>query len=235
MEKIGNIISPDPPQLAPTVPEPGHFDRPGPDGSGIRKMTAQETPQVAHSLAGAFAEDPHFSFIIRQQEEKRLRRLGHGLATFMEHNWLPKGEVYTHDDSFGAAVWTPPGQWHDSLGSQLRLLPALAGKTSPGEVLRLLHVLSFAEGKHQEIEDARGPHWYLAMLGVTPKWQGKGWGDALMKPVLDHCDETGEAAYLESSTPQSVPLYERNGFEVIAKGRYRGATEELHFMWRNPR
>jgi len=61
-----------------------------------------------------------------------------------------------------------------------------------------------------------------------------GWGDELMGPVLEECDSKGEAAYLESSTLQSIPLYERNGFKVIAKGHYRKATEDLHFMWREP-
>lgn len=230
-----SVFNPNPEAMAESVPGPGHFDRPGPDGDdGVRKMGIAEIPQVSQSLAEAFGEDPHFSYIIRQHEEKRIRRLGNGIASFLEKNWLPKGEVYTHDQSFGAAVWTPPGEWHDSLASQLRLLPALAGKTGPGDVARLLRVLGFAEGEHKEIEKERGLHWYLAMLGVTPEWQGRGWGDALMRPVLERCDERGEAAYLESSTPQSVPLYERNGFEVIGKGRYKGATEDLHFMWREP-
>jgi GNAT superfamily N-acetyltransferase len=111
----------------------------------------------------------------------------------------------------------------------------LAGVVSPAEVPRLLHVLAFAEKHHGEIEKQIGPHYYLAMLGITPQWQGRGWGDALLKPMLDHCDEEGATAYLESSTRRSVRLYARNGFETIAVGRYRGATEPLTFMYRRPR
>jgi hypothetical protein len=53
--------------------------------------------------------------------------------------------------------------------------------------------------------------------------------------MLDRCDEEGATAYLESSTRRSVRLYARNGFETIAMGRYRGATEPLTFMYRRPR
>ena len=236
LERIGNIVSPSPEMVAETVPlaDP-EFDRPGPDtDNGVRKMTTEEIPQTAQSLAEAFAKDPHFAYIINQHGEQLIRRLGQGIATFLEHNWLPKGEVYTHDKQFGAAIWAPPGQWHDSPIDQFRLLPALAGKTGPADIFRLLNVLGFVENKHKEIEHKFGEHYYLAMLGVTPEWQGKGWGDALMKPVLERCDEEGVPAYLEASTPRNVPLYERNGFEVIAKGHYRGATELLHFMWREP-
>lgn len=237
LEKVGNIVNPNPEMIAGTVP-PGvaEFNRPRPDiDNGVRKMTEGEIPQVAQSLAEAFLEDPHFTYIIDQYGEERLKRLGQGIGAFLERNWLPKGEVYTHDNQFGAAIWTPPGEWHDSPVEQLRLLPALAGKTGPGDVLRLLNVLRFTEGRHKKIERQRGEHYYLAMLGVTPGWQGMGWGDELMRPILERCDEEGVPAYLEASTPRNVPLYERNGFQVVDKDSYRGATEVLHFMWREPR
>jgi ribosomal protein S18 acetylase RimI-like enzyme len=45
--------------------------------------------------------------------------------------------------------------------------------------------------------------------------QGRGLGSALLKAGLARCDAEGAAAYLESSNPKNVPLYERHGFEVI--------------------
>ena len=59
------------------------------------------------------------------------------------------------------------------------------------------------------------PHWYLAFIGVDPARQGLGLGSALLKAGLKRCDEDGVIAYLESSSPRNIPLYERFGFEVI--------------------
>ena len=53
------------------------------------------------------------------------------------------------------------------------------------------------------------------MIGVDPSRQGQGLGSALLKAGLQRCDEEGLPAYLESSSPKNVPLYERHGFEVI--------------------
>jgi ribosomal protein S18 acetylase RimI-like enzyme len=59
------------------------------------------------------------------------------------------------------------------------------------------------------------PHWYLPMIGVDPAHQGKGCGHALMTFALERCDRDHVAAYLESSNPRNIPLYQRHGFAVL--------------------
>jgi ribosomal protein S18 acetylase RimI-like enzyme len=59
------------------------------------------------------------------------------------------------------------------------------------------------------------PHWYLPWLGVDPALQGRGLGSLMLKHTLRRVDETGLPAYLESSNPKNIPLYERLGFEVL--------------------
>ena len=38
-----------------------------------------------------------------------------------------------------------------------------------------------------------------------------------MTRALQRCDEDGLIAYLESSNPRNLSLYERHGFEIIGK------------------
>jgi ribosomal protein S18 acetylase RimI-like enzyme len=53
------------------------------------------------------------------------------------------------------------------------------------------------------------------MLGVDPARQGLGLGSAMLKAGLARVDADHLPAYLESSNPRNVPLYERFGFEVM--------------------
>ena len=46
--------------------------------------------------------------------------------------------------------------------------------------------------------------------------QRKGYGSALLQHALSQCDREHAPAYLESTNPVNVPLYERYGFKVLA-------------------
>jgi GNAT superfamily N-acetyltransferase len=192
-------------------------------------MTRAEIEPVARSLAEAFYEDPHFRWIV-PDDAKRLERLTRGFALFTTRVWLPHDEGYTHESLCGAALWMPPGTWHLSVFAQLRLLPATVHRLR-GDSSRLLRALTFIERKHP-----REPgHWYLPIIGVAPAWQGRGFGAALLLPMLGRCDAAGLPAYLEASSPRNRALYERHGFEVMEECRYASDGPPLWRMWREPR
>ena len=60
-------------------------------------------------------------------------------------------------------------------------------------------------------------HWYLPLIGADPAYLGLGLGSALMKHACLEIDKTGLPAYLESSNPRNISLYERYGFEVMGE------------------
>jgi GNAT superfamily N-acetyltransferase len=191
-------------------------------------MQPADVPAAAQSLARAFHDDPHFSWIIRD-EAKRLERLEKGFALFIRRIWLPHNFSYTHEQLIGAALWMPPETWHLGIWPQLRLMPGTI-RILRDDSARLLRALTFIERKHP-----RSPaHWYLPMIGVTPAWQGRGFGAALLQPVLERCDRERTPAYLEASTPRNRALYERHGFEVMEECRYAPDGPPIWRMWREP-
>lgn len=55
-------------------------------------------------------------------------------------------------------------------------------------------------------------HYYIRFVGVATRFQGQGFGTALLRPTLDRCDREGMPAYIEASSERSAALYERLGF-----------------------
>lgn len=239
-EAVDNLINPDPGFITHSVVPPIRGERAAPDGSDIREMAFDEKEQVAQSLAESFGNverpDPQFADILTDEETRR-QRLGHGFLSFIERDYLPEAIIHVPDKLFGAAIWMPPGKWRTDMLTQIEIARSLTGIVSLPDLARLGGALSFIERKHKEVEKEKeigGEHYYLAIIGVAPPWQRLGYGDALLKPMLDRCDREGKKAYLEASSPHNVRLYKRNGFNTVARGKFRGGKEYIHFMVRDP-
>ena len=54
-------------------------------------------------------------------------------------------------------------------------------------------------------------------MGTLPERQGRGIGSALLRPVLERCDEERLPAYLDASSEHSRDFYLGQGFEVIGE------------------
>jgi ribosomal protein S18 acetylase RimI-like enzyme len=105
-----------------------------------------------------------------------------------------------------AAMWLPPGVHPDSE----RLRTVIVEHAPREQQADLERVFAQMETCHPS-----EPRWYLPLIGVDPSCQGRGHGSALLRYALEQCDRDGMPAYLESSNPRNVSLYQRHGFEII--------------------
>ena len=143
-----------------------------------------------------------------------------GRRKAFEHN-----SAYCVDGYLGAALWLPPDVHPDE-----NALAALLQRTIPEENQQEI----FAFTERMNSSHPSEPHWYLPMIGVDPAKQGNGYGSALMKHALARCDSESKLAYLESSSPRSIPLYRRHGFELLGTIQV-GSSPPLFPMMRKPR
>lgn len=136
-----------------------------------------------------------------------------------------KGTAYIADGFAGAALWLPPGTRSDE-----ESLARLFNENTDDEIKEDMQVIFEQMEKFHPAE----PHWYLPMIGVDPAHQGGGIGSALMAEALKAVDRDGSIAYLESSNPRNISLYERHGFEVIGEIQ-SGSSPVLRPMLRKAR
>ena len=189
----------------------------------VRVAAADERELVLDTLMLAFSSDPCMRYLLWSPQAlfKGFRRFASGMGGAS----LDHGTAWLADDGGAAAMWLPPGV-HADRDTMLAVVAEL-GREEKMPVLG--QVGDLMAPYHPE-----EPHWYLAMIGVDPARQGRGLGSAILKESLKRCDEDGVVAYLESSNPKNVPLYERYGFEVmgfVQPGDFPG----LYPMIRQPR
>jgi GNAT superfamily N-acetyltransferase len=116
------------------------------------------------------------------------------------------GTAHTVANFSGGALWLPPGVQPNEA--------ALAGLMERSLGPKRLQVAATMMEQMQSYHPAE-PHWYLPLIGVDPAKQRRGYGSSLLSHALERIDQERRAAYLESTNPVNVPLYQRDGFEVL--------------------
>src|SRR5687768_12940981 len=188
------------------------------------RTASSETEQkaVIGVLSLAFSTDPMARWA--QPDPQKYIENFPTLARAFGGNSFANGTAYLADGFAGAAMWLPPG-----IGPDEETLIGLVSSTAPEDIKS--HLFGVFE-KMAEFHP-KEPHWYLPMIGVDPVMQGKGLGSALMAHGVESCDRDRSIAYLESSNPRNVPLYERYGFEVMGEIQV-GTSPVMYPMLRKP-
>lgn len=193
------------------------------DSTKIRLAEPGDRARVASLQAMAFGRDPVMRWLFPEAHEYLTHFPGF-VAAFA-------GDAITHSTAWiagefgGAAMWLPPGEHIDP-----EPIGAIFEKVLR-ESIRADVFAVFEQVAECHIEER---HWYLPMIGVDPGLQGQGLGSALLAHSLALCDQDSLPAYLESSNPSNVPLYERHGFRVV-KTIQVGNSPELIPMLREAR
>lgn len=194
----------------------------------VRSVTAADVPALGDTLARAFDDDPIFGAILPDVAHRR-RALPALFREWIRRLHLHRADAsFTTDDCGGAALWSPPGQWHIALLQQALMAPKMIGALR-GRTLVALRTLLAIESLHPK-EPA---HWYLRVVGCDPSRQGQGIGAALLRPMLERCDAEEIGAYLESSNEKNITFYRRHGFEVVRE-LTTPVGPKAFLMWRDP-
>ena len=189
----------------------------------IRSAGPDEIDPAVAALVAAFLTDPiaRFAWSSPRDHLLAMPRVAHALGGAA----FACGTAYVSADLCGTALWLPPGAHSDG-----EALEAITRETTVPEHLDdLLATFDRMASSHPD-----EPHWYLPLVGVEPWSQGKGLGGALMRHAVERCDREGALAYLESSNPRNIPLYERHGFVVQGEIQV-GAGPRVTPMLRHPR
>jgi len=199
----------------------------------IVRLADSQIPDAAATLARAFQDDPLMIYTIPDAAE-RVRLLPDVYARMIRFGVLT-GEVYVTSGAIeGVALWLPPNaKWtrENIEASGMHETASLIGNDA---YQRYREVVG-REWQARE-RDMNDPCWYLFLLGVEPSRQRRGFGGALMHPVVERADFEQIACYLETENQRNVPFYKHQGFDVIVNGEEAGGSGVRFWTFsRNPK
>ena len=187
----------------------------------IRKLDPSQLETASNALIIGFSSDP-FQRWLMPDPTIYYKNFKKWTDNACKQSFLTEG-VYGDENNYGTAVWFPPGFDIDftHISETYKDIP----KDRIEEAFKI-----FEELGENRVNDA----WYLEYLAVDPSKQGLGLGSLILKESLKIIDELGEAAYLESSNPKNMSLYERFGFRFLKKIQV-GSSPQLNTMFRQPK
>lgn len=201
------------------------------DDLTVAQLDGGDLTEVVVATGRAFWPDPLFGHFAR--DAAHHHRVLPAVMRPVVVDARRHGEVWvatTDRGVAGSASWLGPGAAPRPPVRDLRVAAGSLGAVVAGRNrLDALRLLQEVERRHPH-----EPHWYLALLGVDPRFQGRGVGRALVAPVLARCDEEGLPAYLETQKEENLAFYARFGFAEVDRVQLGGGPP-IWRLWREPR
>ena len=179
---------------------------------------------IVEILSKAFEENRSVNFIVRQDNKKRQR-----IRSLMQYSLdvcSLFGEVWLSEDRKASALVLYPASKKTTLTSVWLGIQLIFRAIGLGGIQKTLN----REAQIKKLQPKESMA-YLWFIGVYPPFQHSGIGSKLLQEVIEDVDKKNLPLYLETSTIENLPWYERFGFKVYDQLDL-GYT--LYFLKREP-
>ena len=173
--------------------------------TSVRTAGAADAETIGRILGAGFEDDPVLSWAFEDPGRRQK------LEAMFGHLAAHAGWTWYLDDAGAAAGWIPRGADLSDDSWSAGMVEAMSMATAD-DWTRLAAVNEAMEAAHPT-----EPHWYLPAIATLPDRRGRGLGSGLLSHALLAVDRDRSPAYLESSNPRNITLYERHGFEVAGR------------------
>ncbi len=175
----------------------------------IIRAAPADRDEVVTTVVAAFIADPAYRYFF--PDDDTYKRYATTFTRYLFDKRVGLGSVWIAAGGAVVALWDPPDK------------PATGGRPDlPLDVLARID--RYDATVHPMLPS--GPHWYLGVLATHPDRAGRRWGRRVMAAGVTTAHADGLPAYLETTNPSNVDLYEREGWRVVGE-----AKDEMPATW----
>jgi len=178
---------------------------------GLYQLTQDDFIPACNMLGDAFREDPIWSEIFKNQEEKFPLAFGVPIKYTLKY-----GKIFAPTSDLEAlAAWLPTPYVNTTFWRFIRSGSILVAMKLGKDIgMQISKVFKQITKDRQNL--MKGDYVYLYVLGVSPEKQGNGLGTNLVRKMQNNL-APNIPIYLETESERNVSFYERLGFEVVNK------------------
>lgn len=180
----------------------------------LYKIRKKDIPKASAVLADAFRYDPLWNKFFEHESNIELKfRACFEIPIRFCYKF---GEVYaTSKNLEGIAACVPGNLSYMTMWRMIRCGAIFAGMRIGANAGKKMAPV-FGPLENDRKENMRGKSFiYLFIIGVATELQGQGFGRKLLRALIDKCDQSEIALYLETEIEQNVTLYEKFGFNTV--------------------
>jgi GNAT superfamily N-acetyltransferase len=182
----------------------------------IAPLTEGQILSAGEVLTQAFLPDALCVYTFPDLEA-RTRAFSHFFLASVREGAFLHSVYSTVGQTEGVAVWSAPNAHELTLEQREQTgFNQMEEQFGTEPYKRFIDV--FSAISHAHTHAMPEPHWYLSLLGVSPRSQGRGIGSALLAPVLQQADKEGIPCYLETFRARNVTFYQHHGFHITESG-----------------
>ena len=184
-----------------------------PELNKLIRLTKKYIKSASLVLSRAFQNDP----VLRWQIPDANKRLAkqHYFWECTLRIGIKYGEVYgTSENLEGIAIWRPPQNVNISYWKFVKN----GGFKFPFRFgIKNTKKITFVQAVNDSIRNIymKVPYWYLDVIAVDPKFQGKGFASMLLKPMLRRIDKQNLPIWLETNLERNVQFYKHYDFTIL--------------------
>lgn len=181
----------------------------------LERATPADVPAAVDCLVAAFSADPLMAHLFPGPTETRLEMSGRFFSLLLRARIaldMPALVLRDGQGLGGAAMGytTARPAWPADINAEwasfMAYEPAFQARFD-------------AYDAASSAGEPKTPHYYLGVIGVSPRLKGTGLGSQLLKAYCDASasDPASSGVYLDTTNPANLPFYEHHGFEVQAE------------------
>ena len=180
----------------------------------LYEVQRKDIPKTGIVFAEAFRDDPVWKKVMAGRSDRQWQEFFKSPALYCRKY----GKLYAPSENLeGLAGWVSGDMAEMSLWRGIRsgsLGPAFRmGFQALKDLKTIFDPLEAARRKNM-----RGRAYiYLIILGVSPEYQGQGYGGKLLRAVIEESRTAGLPIYLETAAEKNVRMYEKFGFKLLGQ------------------